>query len=187
MQTGSQRTNGYELGVNGQRDAAWSVAGGYAYQDAFVTSATTAARRRRAGRRRCRTTRSRCGTTTRSIRACGAALGVLYRSDMFAAIDNTVTLPGYTRADAAAFFTLTRQLRLQVNVENLFDSDVLRQRRQQHEHLAGISARGAGRPDGQLLRCFKSVRLEPDTTNDADQAYMPRMRVTVATRLMATM
>ena len=31
-----------------------------------------------------------------------AALGIIYRSDMFAAIDNTVTLPGYTRADAAA-------------------------------------------------------------------------------------
>ena len=43
VQTGSQRTNGYELGVNGSITPAWSVAGGYAYQDAFVTSATTAA------------------------------------------------------------------------------------------------------------------------------------------------
>ncbi len=50
-----------------------------------------------------------------------AALGVLRRSDMFATIDNTVTLPGYTRADAAAYLSLTRQLRLQVNVENIFD------------------------------------------------------------------
>ena len=48
-------------------------------------------------------------------------MGVLYRTDMFAGIDNTVTVPGYTRVDAAAFVTLTRQLRLQVNVENLFD------------------------------------------------------------------
>jgi catecholate siderophore receptor len=32
-----------------------------------------------------------------------------------------VTLPGYTRADAAAFVTMARQLRLQINVENLFD------------------------------------------------------------------
>jgi catecholate siderophore receptor len=40
---------------------------------------------------------------------------------MFAAIDNTVTLPGYTRADAAAFLSLTKQLRLQVNIENVFD------------------------------------------------------------------
>jgi catecholate siderophore receptor len=51
----------------------------------------------------------------------GAGLGVLYRSDMFAAIDNTVTLPGYARADAAAFFSLTKQVRLQANVENVFD------------------------------------------------------------------
>ena len=48
-----------------------------------------------------------------SIRESAAGLGVLYRSDMFAAIDNTVTLPGYARADAAAFFTLTKQVRLQ--------------------------------------------------------------------------
>jgi catecholate siderophore receptor len=42
---------------------------------------------------------------------------------MFAAIDNTVRLPGYTRVDAAGFVKLTPQLRLQVNVENLFDKD----------------------------------------------------------------
>ena len=40
---------------------------------------------------------------------------------MFATIDNTVTLPGFTRVDAAAYFTLTKGLRLQANVENLFD------------------------------------------------------------------
>jgi catecholate siderophore receptor len=40
---------------------------------------------------------------------------------MFAAIDNTVVLPGYVRADGAAYFTVTRQVRLQLNVENLTD------------------------------------------------------------------
>jgi catecholate siderophore receptor len=40
---------------------------------------------------------------------------------MFAAIDNTVILPGYTRADAAMFLSLTERMRLQANVENLFD------------------------------------------------------------------
>src|SRR5262249_16631378 len=51
----------------------------------------------------------------------GAALGILRRSDMFAAIDNTVVLPGYTRVDAAGFVKLTHRLRAQINVENLFD------------------------------------------------------------------
>ena len=35
----------------------------------------------------------------------GGGLGILHRTDMFAAIDNTVTLPGYTRADAAVYFS----------------------------------------------------------------------------------
>jgi catecholate siderophore receptor len=45
-------------------------------------------------------------------------LGILYRSDMFATIDDTVTLPGYTRADAAVFYMLTNHVRVQANVEN---------------------------------------------------------------------
>jgi catecholate siderophore receptor len=48
-------------------------------------------------------------------------LGVIHRSDMFAAIDNSVVLPGYTRADAAAFFNFTERWRLQANVTNLFN------------------------------------------------------------------
>jgi catecholate siderophore receptor len=39
---------------------------------------------------------------------------------MFAAVDNTVVLPGYTRADAALFFSVTERWRFQANVENLF-------------------------------------------------------------------
>jgi catecholate siderophore receptor len=41
---------------------------------------------------------------------------------MFAAIDNTVRLPGYTRADAAVYYSLTERLRLQANLENLLDT-----------------------------------------------------------------
>src|SRR4029453_2327784 len=51
----------------------------------------------------------------------GAGVGLIHRSDMFATISDTVTLPGYVRADAAAFVTLRKDLRLQVNLENAFD------------------------------------------------------------------
>ena len=54
---------------------------------------------------RCRTTRCRSGTTIGCTRRCRPASALLYRSDMFVAIDNTVTLPGYTRADAALFYS----------------------------------------------------------------------------------
>ena len=109
VQTGSQRTNGYELGINGTLTPAWNIAGGYAYQDAFVTSATAAARGGRTSSARSRTTRSRSGTTTRSHPRSAPASACCTARDMFATIDNTVTLPGYTRVDAAAFFSLHAQ------------------------------------------------------------------------------
>ena len=121
VQTGSQRTNGYEIGANGQVTANWRVAGGYAWQDAFVTSATAAAR---AGARTGQVphhTLSLWNNYQFSPRF-GAGLGIVHRSDMFVAVDNAVTLPSYTEADAAAFFTLRKGLRIQANVENLFDA-----------------------------------------------------------------
>jgi len=119
VQTGSQRTNGYELGLNGALTSAWTVAGGYAYQDAFVTSATTTAA---AGAQVGQVPHYTWSlwNNYRIHPRLAAGLGLIYRSDMFAAIDNTVLLPGYTRADAAAFFSLTKRVRLQANVENLF-------------------------------------------------------------------
>ena len=53
----------------------------------------------------------------------GAAFGIIHRSSMFAAIDNTVTLPGYTRADVGAYFPFGKRWRLQANVENVFDTN----------------------------------------------------------------
>ena len=120
IQTGSQRTNGFEFGVNGQIVQRWNVAGGYAYQDAYVRTATAAAAAGAQVAQVPHHTLSLWNNYQVHPRV-GAALGVLYRTDMFAGIDNTVILPGYTRVDAAAFVTLTRQLRLQLNVENLLD------------------------------------------------------------------
>jgi catecholate siderophore receptor len=120
VQTGGTRTNGFELGLSGSISAAWRIAGGYAWQDAFVTRATAAAP---AG--------AQVGQVPHHTfalwnnyqlhRRMAAAVGLSYRSDMFAAIDNTVVLPGYLRADAATYVTLNPSLRLQANVENLFN------------------------------------------------------------------
>jgi catecholate siderophore receptor len=118
VQTGSQRTRGYELGLNGHITRTWQIAGGYAYQNAEVTSATAAARLGAQAGQVPHHTVSLWNNYRFHPRLSGA-LGIVYRSDMFAAIDNTVTLPGYTRADAAAYFRLNQSLRLQANVENL--------------------------------------------------------------------
>jgi catecholate siderophore receptor len=120
VQTGSQRTNGYEFGVNGRITRLWSIAGGYSYQDAYVTSATTAAA---AGAQVGQVPHHNVSlwNNYQVHPRLSAGVGVIRRSDVFAAIDNTVLLPAYTRVDAAGFFTLSPQLRLQVNLENLLD------------------------------------------------------------------
>jgi len=121
VQTGSQRTNGFELGVNGRVTAAWTIAGGYALQDAFVTSATTAAP---AGAKAGQVPRHTFSLWNRYQvqRRLGVGLGLVHRTEMFATISDTVTLPGYTRGDAAVFWTLAAKTRLQLNVENILDA-----------------------------------------------------------------
>ena len=121
VQTGSQRTNGYELGANGHLAGAWNIAGGYAWQDAFVTSATAAAA---AGAHAAQVPRHTVSFWNRFQFApkLSAGLGIIHQTEMYATIDNTVTLPRFTRVDVAVYYALTKGLRLQANVENLFDT-----------------------------------------------------------------
>jgi catecholate siderophore receptor len=121
LQTGGQRTNGYELGLNGAITSKWSIAGGYAYQDAFISSATISAARGAQVGLVPRHTFS-LWNNYKVLPRLGLGLGVIHRSDMFAAVDNTVVLPGYTRADGAVFFSITERWRLQANIQNLFDT-----------------------------------------------------------------
>jgi len=120
IQTGGQRTNGFEIGLNGSITRAWSIAGGYAHQDAFITSATTAAI---AGRQVGQVPHNTLSLWNKFqiVPRLGVGLGIISRSDMYAAVDNTVTLPGYIRADAAVFYSFNERWRLQANIENLFD------------------------------------------------------------------
>ena len=120
VQTGEQRTNGFELGLSGNVTPQWKIAAGYAYQDAAITSTTAAAA---AGQQVAQVPHNTWSlwNTYQVLPKLGIGLGIINRSDMFAAIDDTVTLPGYTRVDAAAFYSLTDTIRLQANVENVFD------------------------------------------------------------------
>jgi catecholate siderophore receptor len=120
VQTGSQRTNGWELGAIGQVTPLWQIAGGYAHQDAFVIAATASAKAGATVAQVPRHTFSLWNLYQVHPRV-GAGLGVVYRTDMFATIDNTVTLPGYTDVDTALYVNLTRRVRLQMNVDNLLD------------------------------------------------------------------
>jgi catecholate siderophore receptor len=113
-----QHTEGVELGVSGRVSDAWSVQGGYAYQDGELTE-------RLGGKRLAQLPKHVASLWNRYDfnPAWGIGLGVTYQSDMFAAADNLVTLDGFTRVDAAVFYAPTERLRLQLNVENLLDEE----------------------------------------------------------------
>jgi len=56
----------------------------------------------------------------------GAALGVIYRDDIYASLDYRVSLPDFTRVDAALFAQFTKRFRGQLNIENLLGYQILR-------------------------------------------------------------
>jgi len=120
VQTGSQRTNGVEIGLNGNINRIWSIAGGYAFQDAFITSATVAAA---AGAQVAQVPHHTFSVWNKfqALPKLGFGVGIIRRSDMFAAIDNKVTLPGYIRIETSVFIPFNEKWRLQAHFENLLN------------------------------------------------------------------
>ncbi|VEL99000.1 catecholate siderophore receptor [Alteromonas sp. 76-1] len=51
------------------------------------------------------------------------ALGVIYQSEQYASLNNTVELPDFVRVDAAVYYDYSEDVKLQLNVENVFDED----------------------------------------------------------------
>jgi catecholate siderophore receptor len=120
VQTGRTRTTGYEMALDGRVAKNWKIIVSYAYQDAFIASATTSARAA-AQVPQVPHHNFSIWNNYQIVPRLGAGLGIIRRSDMFAAVDNTVTLPGYTRADFAIFVPVREKMRLQANVENVFN------------------------------------------------------------------
>jgi catecholate siderophore receptor len=122
VQTGSQRSEGIELSASGNLTSSWQVIGSAAFQRAEIMSTTNAA----AAGQKVPLVPERTFSLWRTVPADSPLsvpeLGVIHQADMLAAIDNTVTLPGFTRLDAALY--AQSQLiarRAQINVENLLD------------------------------------------------------------------
>ena len=53
----------------------------------------------------------------------GIGVGATYHDSFFVREDNSVEVPDFTRVDAAAYYALSDTMRLQLNIENLFDED----------------------------------------------------------------
>lgn len=118
--TGSSRTRGLELSATGKITDKWQTILSYAMQDAQITGATSTATK---GKTLGLVPKHTAGLWNKYdfTSNFGAGLGAIYQSDQYASVDNSVKLRAYTRFDAAAYYKINSQYRMQLNVENLFD------------------------------------------------------------------
>jgi len=120
--TGAQRSRGIEIGLERNVTDRWQVSAGYALQEAEISRTTAAAP---AGRAVPLVPRHQFSMWNRYEVAerLGLGLGLVARSRMYTSISNAVTLPGYARLDAAAFFELSEGIEAQLNLENVTGAD----------------------------------------------------------------
>ncbi len=120
VQTGAARSQGLELSAMGNITSRWATSAAIARQSAVIIRATASSP---AGAYvpLVPTTTSSLWNKLEVTPSVGLGLGVVHQSQVFAAIDNKVALPAFTRVDAAAFTRVGRLLRVQVNIENLLD------------------------------------------------------------------
>ncbi|MEM7672826.1 MAG: TonB-dependent siderophore receptor [Verrucomicrobiota bacterium] len=111
---------GFEAQIQGSITDKWSVIAGYSYLDAEIVNLDGPTGRRP---REIPEHTFSIWNTYQVTDKFGLGLGLTYQDETFISnsLSSIATLPSYTRVDAAAYYTVSENLRIQVNVENLTD------------------------------------------------------------------
>nr|WP_070960167.1 TonB-dependent siderophore receptor [Hyphomonas sp. Mor2] len=111
-------TTGFELQFQGQITDAWYISAGYSYLDGEqVDRSGSTGLRPRELPENLYSVWNGYQVTDRF----GLGLGLTYQDESFINNSNTAVLPSYTRVDAAAYYDISEDLRIQLNIENLAD------------------------------------------------------------------
>jgi len=130
VQSGKQRVDGVEVGLQGEVTRYWQVYGGYSYLNGKILqpissgTAATAASVVPAG--------NKIGLVPQNMFSLwnqfnlgsgwGTGVGLIYQDEYFTSFNNTVKVPSFTRVDAALYYAFAGgKTRLQLNLENLFN------------------------------------------------------------------
>ena len=118
---------GFEAQLQGNITDAWFVSAGYSYIDGDQVDVVTVngvEEQQDSGRLRELPENTFNVWSTYDVTSqFRLGLGLTYQDESFAGNSNAVTLPSFTRVDAAIFYDVHDDLSLQVNVENLFDEE----------------------------------------------------------------
>lgn len=118
--SGATKSRGFETSLAGYITDRWQTSAGYAYTDARIVGATSTTVL--PGNRVALVPYNQFSLWNRYDidHMWGVGAGVIHMSNFYANADNTVVLPAYTRVDGAVFFKLNKNVRAQLNVENVF-------------------------------------------------------------------
>ena len=110
---------GFELQLTGEVMPGWTVSAGYSYLDGEQVNRTgpTGLRPRELPENMF-SIWNQVEVTDRF----GVGVGLTHQGESFINNGNSAVLPAYTRIDAAAFYDVSDNLRLQVNIENVTDT-----------------------------------------------------------------
>ena len=67
----------------------------------------------------------------------GLGLGIIYQDESLTGNGSSSKLPSFVRVDAAAYYSITDDIRVQLNVENLFDTDYYPTSHSTHQATVG--------------------------------------------------
>ncbi len=111
---------GFEAQIQGYVTDAWYISAGYSYLDGEQVDDFGVEGNRL---RELPENTFNLWSTYQLTPKFGIGAGLTYQDESFADNGNSVTLPSFTRIDAAAFYDISENLRVQVNIENLTDTE----------------------------------------------------------------
>jgi len=110
--------SGFELQLSGQISQDWSVSANYSNMSGEIVSRTGPT-----GKTPAELPENTFSVWARSLikKVFGFGVGATYQDKSFINSGNTAVLPSYTRIDVSAYYDISEDLRVQLNVENLTD------------------------------------------------------------------
>ncbi|UKO96920.1 TonB-dependent siderophore receptor [Nostoc sp. UHCC 0870] len=124
IQTGEQRSRGFEVDITGEIAPGWKIIGGYAYTDAQITEDNDLPVGNRLSNvpEHAISLWSTYELQKGNLQGLGFGLGLFYVGEREGNLNNSFSLPGYLRTDAALFYR-RNNFRAALNLQNLFDNE----------------------------------------------------------------
>ena len=128
------QTDGFELQLEGQLTETWYMSAAYSYLDGeqMNRAGSTGLRPRELPENM-----FSIWNFVQFTPKLGAGLGLTYQDESFINNSNTARLPSYTRVDAALYYEWSDKLRIQLNVENLGDTEYFPSSHSTHQATVG--------------------------------------------------